>query len=111
NANAMDLKDKVKFVFADASKYKEFNGINVVYMYNPFQEEVMNKVEQNLRRHAGKTLVVYNKPLYGHLFKDKGWSVLHEQNMQHNKAGKPSFDPDLQTQIFSFGFENGPNAP
>lgn len=93
-------KREVRFEFADAAEYRGFNGLNVVYMYNPFNQEIMRKVEKNLRKYAGKSIVIYNKPLHHDLFDNKGWKL--ERDIADS-------DPDKQTRVYSWGLD-APNA-
>lgn len=84
--------DDVKLHYADMSQYKDFKDTSVVFMYNPADAEIIDKVRQNLEECATKAIVIYNKPLHAELFKD--WSILDH---------KGSDDPDHETVILGFG--------
>ncbi len=103
-AAGLDSLSNIRAIFADAKEFKRFNGTNVVFMYNPFLEPIMKEVEKNLRRNGGKTVVIYNKPLYAKLFsKERGW-----QQETHFIAGDHSeqtFDADHEVMVFSRGFD------
>ncbi len=95
NAHIMGLSDKIDFIFTDASQFIEYDDVNLIYMYNPFDETIMKEVERNIRKYGGKTIVAYNKPMCAHLFSQKnGWKLEFEQN---------SSDPDNTLKIFSYG--------
>lgn len=98
----LDMEDgrSVSLVFSDAATYTEYNGVNVIFMYNPFDEEVMEQVERNLRRYGGKALVIYNKPKHEGIFTDNGWQEEYRES---------NIDPDKQLVILSHGFP-GPSV-
>ncbi len=87
---------KIQFAFDDATHFRDFNGINVAYMYNPFDAEIMKRVELNLRKYAGNTLIIYNKPMHSELFEEKNWKTVHKGTNN---------DPDKCITIYSRGFE------
>lgn len=88
----------VQLVFSNAATFKNFNGLNLIYMYNPFQEPVMVEVEKNLRRYAGKSVVIYNKPLHSKIFEQNGWKKIDAIG----DINTPS--DDKTTLLFSHGF-------
>lgn len=77
-----DGEDKIKFVFADAAEFTSFNGTNIVYMYNPFDEEIIREVEFNLRRCGGTVFLIYNKPEHEDIFTNNGWELEHKSHDQ-----------------------------
>ena len=99
-----DKKNRITFDFTDAGKFDDYNGQNVIYMYNPFDEEVMVDVEQKLRECDGKVFVIYNKPQHIHLFEQTGWKVEDEGKRSH-------IDPDQRVVILSWGYEEPAKQP
>ncbi len=93
----LNMKDGriISLIFGDAATYTDYNGVNVVFMYNPFDADIMEQVERNLRKYGGKALVVYNKPKHEDIFRRNGW---HEEHREMNS------DPDKQLVILSHGF-------
>lgn len=84
---------KVNFEFQSAADFNKFNGINVVWMYNPFDRKIVSEVEANLRTSGGSALVIYNKPQHAEVFSE--WTKEEEHSRGTNK------DPDDHTIIFS----------
>ncbi len=41
--------------------------------HNPFDAEVMNKVEKNLRKYPYGSIIICNKPIHREAFEPKGW--------------------------------------
>jgi SAM-dependent methyltransferase len=109
-APALDIPpDKISFIFEDAAKFRHFNGVNLVYMYNPFERPIVEKVEANLRRYGGKTILAYNKPLHREVFIEKGWYVEHE--LGHRRDLTEKWAEDKRTVILSHGFDNSHGHP
>ncbi len=88
---------KIALHFADAAQFKEYKGPTIVYMYNPFGENVMKEVEKNLRETTEQCIVAYNKPLHGELFK--------EENGWHREFSMTNSDPDNTLMIYRRGLE------
>jgi SAM-dependent methyltransferase len=56
-------------VEGDAADFSFPDGNLVLYLYNPFSQEVMRKVVSNLKdRHSGQLFVIYKVPLCAELF-------------------------------------------
>ena len=103
-AAGLDTRSDIRAMFANASEFRRFNGTNVVFMYNPFLKPVMTEVEKNLRKNGGKTIVVYNKPLFEGLFSEKkGWRI--EGRFTVGDRGEKTFDADHELLIVSRGFD------
>jgi SAM-dependent methyltransferase len=61
-------------VESDASEYRFPGGDMVVYLYNPFSEEIVRKVIANLSKFASKKLyVIYTASEYPALFDQSGF--------------------------------------
>lgn len=112
NVIAAGLDDsKTEYLHGDAAEFTDFNGINVLWSYNSFDDHIMQSVERNLRRHGGKIIAVLNKPLQRDFFVAtndagetvgiNGWTVIDELKP---KNGRDDFDPDENTLIVSHGF-------
>lgn len=87
---------RVELVRADATQYFHFGDINLIYIYNPFDAEILDKVIQNVTLSAQKTVLVYNKPLHKNLFEEK-------YKWQHIDT-KKGWSPDWTTSIYAYGF-------
>lgn len=52
-----------RVIDGDAAQFSAPDGNTVIYMYNPFGQEIMDIVIENLRRHSvGDLYVIYNEP-------------------------------------------------
>jgi len=73
NLEQMGIKNAV-VLQADAAQYRFPNSEIVVYLFNPFSEEVMLKVVDNLRGCLPKKLyVIYAAPQCAALFDESGF--------------------------------------
>jgi SAM-dependent methyltransferase len=75
--NLTHLKRRRWHVFnGNAINYTDYNAYSMLYLYNPFPEEIMRHVIANLRSSiAGREqemLVIYNNPVCHQLFVDDG---------------------------------------
>jgi SAM-dependent methyltransferase len=75
--NLTNLKRQRWHVFnGDAITYRDYNAYSMLYLYNPFPEEIMRHVIANLRSSiAGREqeiLVIYNNPVCHQLFVKDG---------------------------------------
>lgn len=91
NIEKCHLED-INLHFNDMTKFKDFKDTSVVFMYNPADTEIIDKVRQNIEECSSKAIVIYNKPLHSDVFKD--WCILDH---------KVSNDPDHETVILGFG--------
>lgn len=92
----VDPNKKITLSFADAATYEDFNGVNVVVAYNPFDEEIMQRVEKNMRKVGGNVIFAYIKPEHENVFQtEKGWKTI--QTVESN-------DPDRRIKVFERGF-------
>lgn len=73
---------------ADASDFRFPDSNIVVYLYNPFSQEVLKKVISNLKECFGKKLyVIYKTPQYGELLDASGFL---------KRCGSPSKAPHMK---------------
>ncbi len=80
-----------KFYLADATSF-DFSGLNarlIVYLYNPFDDSIMDRVLKNL---PVNTVVIYNNPVHSSTFVENGFEVIYEHLGWH---------PNAQTIIFT----------
>ncbi|MCB1783897.1 MAG: class I SAM-dependent methyltransferase [Alphaproteobacteria bacterium] len=90
--NLKNLKQTgVSLVEADMTKFDDFAPDSIIYMYNPADLVVIDKVRENLEKTCRRAIVIYNKPLHAEVFKD--WRVIDY---------KTSPDLDRNTTIFGF---------
>lgn len=98
NLNSPNIKlnpDKITLTFADAAQYGDYNGVNVIFMYNPFDAEIMKPVERNIRRQGGSVILAYIKPMQADLFAADNWKKV--QTVE-------SDDPDRRIMVLERGF-------
>lgn len=64
NFRLLKLDDKVKIYQADAAEFKQYEQFNVFYFFNPFIEEIMEKViKKIMESHKGNFLVILHNPV------------------------------------------------
>jgi SAM-dependent methyltransferase len=59
-------------------------SVNILYLYNPFDAEILSKFVQNI--HKKNTIVIYNNPLHKDIFFANGFSQFYEENSWHPNA-------------------------
>ncbi len=84
--------DNAKITLNDMADFKDFAENSVVFLYNPANEVVIDKVRQNIENNSKKAIIIYNKPEHESVF--KGWNVISKNT---------SADPDHCTTILSYG--------
>jgi SAM-dependent methyltransferase len=73
---------------ADAADFHFPNSDVMLYLYNPFSEEVLRRVVENLRESNGKKLyVIYKMPICGNVFDSSGFLT---------GLGSPPARPNIQ---------------
>ena len=88
---------RVELTHADATTYNDFSEVNIVYLYNPFDEKILSKVIRNIILSDKKTVLIYNKPVHFNLFEGNVlWRTIEQ---------KDGWSPDWTTHLYSFGFE------
>ncbi len=81
----------VELHFEDMSDFKGYEERSVIFLYNPADAYILDKVRQNVEALTKKAVVIYNKPVHEEVFKD--WTLVSK---------KKARDPDHCTSIFSF---------
>ena len=91
---------EISFIFQDAASFTDYNGVNLVFMYNPINDkDIMREIEINLSKHGTNVVLVYIKPEHGDIFQDAGWKCDFHGD---------SDDEDQRFNIYSRGFINQP---
>ncbi|MCD6019408.1 MAG: methyltransferase protein [Bacteroidetes bacterium] len=83
NANS-----KLSFLFEDATKYKIPGNACVFYFFNPFGENILRQVIQNIKesvkQHPREIYCIYLNPKYKAVFDQNGFKVYHiEKNNRY----------------------------
>ncbi|MGZ8538573.1 MAG: methyltransferase domain-containing protein [Flavisolibacter sp.] len=78
----------ISFLFEDATKYQIPSNARVFYFFNPFGENVLEQVIQNIKesvkQHPRKTYCIYLNPKYKAVFDQNGFKVYHiEKNKRY----------------------------
>ena len=81
----------INLCYGNMSEYKSFKETSVIYLYNPAEKPIIEKVRENLENITKKAIVIYNKPVHGDVF--EGWDVI---------SHKSNNDPDHNTDIYCF---------
>ncbi len=85
--------DNVELREGDMTEFKDYMETSVIFMYNPAEKIVIEKVRDNLEKLCRRAIVIYNKPLHEKVFQD--WDIV---------SRKVSRDPDHTTSIYAHGF-------
>jgi SAM-dependent methyltransferase len=81
-------QSKIDFLFEDATKYLIPDNAQVFYFFNPFGEEVLQKVIDNIKesvkQHPMKVYCIYLNPKYKAVFEENGFKVFYiEKNKRY----------------------------
>ena len=81
-------QSKIDFLFEDATKYLIPDNAKVFYFFNPFGEEVLQKVIDNIKesvkQHPRKVYCIYLNPKYKAVFEENGFKVFYiEKNKRY----------------------------
>ena len=81
-------QSKIDFLFEDATKYLIPDNAQVFYFFNPFGEEVLQKVIDNIKesvkQHPRKLYCIYLNPKYKAVFEENGFKVFYiEKNKRY----------------------------
>lgn len=93
NANKLVYKSKnsiseITFIFNDATKYEIPNDACVFYFFNPFGEEILQQVINNIKvsvkENPRKIYCIYLNPKYKSVFDENGFEVFYiEKNKRY----------------------------
>ncbi len=81
-------QSKIDFLFEDATKYLIPDNAQVFYFFNPFGEEVLQKVIDNIKesvkQHPRKVYCIYLNPKFKAVFEENGIKVFYiEKNKRY----------------------------
>ena len=81
-------QSNIDFLFEDATKYLIPYNTQVLYFFNPFGEEVLQKVIDNIKesvkQHPRKVYCIYLNPKYKAVFEENGFDVFYtEKNKRY----------------------------
>ena len=81
-------QSNINFLFEDATKYLIPDNAHVFYFFNPFGEEVLQKVIDNIKesvkQHPRKVYCIYLNPKYKAVFEENGFDVFYtEKNKRY----------------------------
>lgn len=74
---------KIKIICKDASEqnYNFTSKVNLIYLYNPFNKKILNKVIKKIKNN--KTIVIYNNSVHRDLFLLNGFKLHFEKKGCH----------------------------
>jgi SAM-dependent methyltransferase len=98
NANAnksvyhkKNSESKIDFQFEDATKFNIPNQAQVFYFFNPFGEDVMQKVVENIKEsvklNPRKIYCIYLNPKYKSVFEKNGFQVFYTKKNKRYLEG------------------------
>lgn len=81
-------QSKIDFLFEDATKYLIPDNAKVFYFFNPFGEEVLQKVidnvKESVKQHPRQVYCIYLNPKYKAVFEENGFKVFYiEKNKRY----------------------------
>jgi SAM-dependent methyltransferase len=81
-------QSNIDFLFEDATKYLIPDNAQVFYFFNPFGEEILQKVIDNIKesvkKHPRKVYCIYLNPKYKSVFEGNGFIVFYiEKNKRY----------------------------
>jgi SAM-dependent methyltransferase len=81
-------QSKIDFLFEDATKYLIPDNAQVFYFFNPFGEDVLQKVIDNIKesvkQHPRKVYCIYLNPKFKAVFEENGFKVFYiEKNKRY----------------------------
>lgn len=85
--------NNIRLRLGDIANFRDYKQTAVIYLYNPAEKPIIEKVRQNLEETTKKAIVIYNKPMHADVFKN--WTLAEQ---------KTDKDPDHNTSIYTFGF-------
>lgn len=84
-------KSNIEFLFEDATKYKIPENAQVFYFFNPFGDEIMQKVINNIKEsvkvNPRKIYCIYLNPKYKAVFEKNGFEVFYTKNNKRYLEG------------------------
>lgn len=84
-------ESSIDFLFEDATKYKIPNNACVFYFFNPFGEEIMQKVINNIKEsvklNPRKIYCIYLNPKYKAVFEKNGFEVFYTKKNKRYLEG------------------------
>lgn len=87
--------EKVELFCMNAIDFKDFDGFNYIYFYNPFPEEVFEKVLKNIIASLGPgkrpVCIIYKNPTCDHVIMNSGWFT-KEKEIRNVNVSFPMLD-------------------
>ena len=84
-------KSNITFYFEDATKYQIPNDTHVFYFFNPFGEEVLqqviNNIKVSIKIKPRKIYCIYLNPKYKSVFEKNGFEVFYTKNNKRYLEG------------------------
>ena len=84
-------QSNIDFLFEDATKYLIPYNTQVLYFFNPFGEEVLQKVIDNIKesvkQHPRKVYCIYLNPKYKAAFEENGFAVFYTKKNKRYLEG------------------------
>jgi SAM-dependent methyltransferase len=83
-----NIKSEISFIFNDATKYEIPNDACVFYFFNPFGDEILlqviNNIKMSVKENPRKIYCIYLNPKYKSVFDENGFEVFYiEKNKRY----------------------------
>lgn len=86
NLAKLDLGDSISLIQEDASKYILPKGLNIIYLYNPFDEHLLHQFLRNNHFNPGD-IIIYLNPRYHTVFNQYNFKrVVLRESSNFNKV-------------------------
>lgn len=84
-------KSNIEFLFEDSTKYKVPENAQVFYFFNPFGDEIMQKVINNIKEsvkvNPRKIYCIYLNPKYKAVFEKNGFEIFYTKKNKRYLEG------------------------
>ena len=74
NINSLFLKKKITLVNKGILKYKFTEKKYIIYLFNPFQKKILEKLIKKLKRKI--IIIIYNNPKFSMFLKNNGFKII-----------------------------------
>ena len=82
NINKLELNNKISIINSDILEFNNFSDYNYFYFYNPFNEEIFNKIIQIISKLNNSPIIIYKN------IHEKDIKILEKNNFKLNKIIK-----------------------
>lgn len=94
---------KLEFVNADATRFTDYAATSVLWVYNPFDEEILDEFRKRVEANAKRAVIIYNKPRQAQIFESAAnWK---RERFQIGHHDPDAWTEDKVTIFFTYGMD------